>query len=249
MPNWVINSVSFEGKQERINELLEKIKGDDGVEVVDFNKIIPMPESLNIECGGRTDDGIELFLTAVNKDAPWFKRDWVTKLGVNLEELSEKLNKEKRYRAYRSCLPPEEIKKIEGYVELDKALEVGFKACCNMMEYGATTWYEWSIKNWGTKWGASESYLESPTSISFNTAWSAAIPVLAKLAQMYPDVEIDLEFADEDIGSNCGRVKFKGDIYDEEFFEYGEESVRFACELWGEDPEEYLEDEKEDEEE
>lgn len=254
MPNWVINQVEFKGKQERINELLERIKGDDvrgdgGEGVIDFNKIVPMPEALNIECGGSTDNGIELFLTAINKDAPWFERDWVTKLGVNLKELHEKLNFEKRFRSFNNCLTEDEIEKIRKYSDIDKLLETGFKACCNLMEYGATTWYEWCIKMWGTKWNASESYIESPTSISFNTAWGAAIPVLKKLAQMYPDVKIELKFADEDIGSNCGRVTFKGDSCDEEYFEYGEESVRFACDLWGFDPDEFLEeDESEDEE-
>ena len=38
-----------------------------------------------------------------------------------------------------------------------------------------------------------------------HTAWSAPIPVIKKLSEMYPNIELTLEFADEDLGQNCGR--------------------------------------------
>ena len=55
MPNWVKNIVEFSGSRERVRELLEFIRGDESP--IDFQKIIPMPEELNIEAGSRTDDG------------------------------------------------------------------------------------------------------------------------------------------------------------------------------------------------
>lgn len=40
--------------------------------------------------------------------------------------------------------------------------------------------------------------------IRFDTAWSTPIPVLLSLSKKYPDAVVELKYADEDIGSNCG---------------------------------------------
>ena len=62
MPNHIVNHISLHGDPQKIREMLEAIKSDKlGVGSVDFNKIIPMPESLNIEAGTRTDRGLKLY--------------------------------------------------------------------------------------------------------------------------------------------------------------------------------------------
>lgn len=48
MPNHVVNRINLEGDKEKIAEMLNAIKSEDyGIGSIDFNKIIPMPESLN----------------------------------------------------------------------------------------------------------------------------------------------------------------------------------------------------------
>ena len=54
-----MNRLRLEGDQNRIDELLKSVKGKDSV--LDFNRIIPMPESLNIEAGSRTDNGLKAY--------------------------------------------------------------------------------------------------------------------------------------------------------------------------------------------
>ncbi|MCX4357986.1 MAG: hypothetical protein OSJ43_17505, partial [Oscillospiraceae bacterium] len=54
-----MNRLRLEGDQNRIDELLKSVKGKDSV--LDFNKIIPMPESLNIEAGSRTERGLKAY--------------------------------------------------------------------------------------------------------------------------------------------------------------------------------------------
>ena len=63
---------------------------------------------------------------------------------------------------------------------------------------------------WGTKWNACEPTVDSPESASFETAWSFPEPIFLKLSSMFPEATIELTYADEDIGSNCGTVLFKG---------------------------------------
>lgn len=55
MPNYVVNQISVQGDPKEMQNMLEQIKNDDlGIGTVDFHKIIPMPESLDIEKGTRT---------------------------------------------------------------------------------------------------------------------------------------------------------------------------------------------------
>jgi len=70
---------------------------------------------------------------------------------------------------------------------------------------------DWSIDNWGTKWNAyGYDYLpHKEDAIVFNTAWSAVPQIIAKLSETYPEVTMDYCWADEDFGSNTGRLQFK----------------------------------------
>lgn len=104
-----------------------------------------------------------------------------------------------------------------------------------MEKYGNNNWYDWSVANWGTKWNSygydeSVDYSKNKDSLFFLTAWAAPHPVVAKLAEMFPDLTFEHEWADEDIGVNCGRrVYYDGELTDEYYPDYGKESVEFAA--------------------
>lgn len=71
----------------------------------------------------------------------------------------------------------------------------------------------------------------------FQTAWSAPHPVLEKLSEMFPDVKLEHEWADEDIGQNCGRCSYQnGEIIDGYVPESEKEAIEFACKMWEYDP-------------
>ncbi len=60
--------------------------------------------------------------------------------------------------------------------------------------------YEWCIENWGTKWNAmyvtrtANTLADGLQEIiyTFDTAWSPPIPVVAKMAEMFPTLEFEL---------------------------------------------------------
>lgn len=189
MPNHVTNIISFTGPAERIVELKNKIRGGEEGQAIDFNKIIPRPESLDITSGTVVDQGIAILLFQERGDSsqllkilnyPWAKAE-----NINTpEKLVDHLIK-------------------QGRVNLDEARI----ALDNLEKYGHQDWYSWSITNWGTKWNA-YSTSESDDTIMFDTAWSTPFPVIRKLSEMFPDVMINLQFADEDFGYNCGELTF-----------------------------------------
>lgn len=204
MPNHVTNILNFEGNSEQIHALLDKIKNDElGPGSIDFNKIIPMPDSLNIEAGSRTDDALYVCMAAWNPDGPDFGIPKVS--GEEYEKLVSMITKTKD----RQYFQPDEqrISRILKYTSLSDAISMGQVVISNYKQYGCGDWYHWCNKNWGTKWNAYEVYFDRETeSIRFLTAWDTPLPVIDQLSQMFPEVKIDLQWADEDIGYNVGRV-------------------------------------------
>lgn len=217
MPNHVNNIIKLTGDRKRIEELLEAVKADEiGIGSLDFNKVIPMPQSLDIPSGSATDRGYAKYMNFINL---------YTLVDVNA----------------LTSIPIISAAREEAYLEnepnVDRSeFELGKEAFQNEILYGARTWYEWCIENWGTKWNSYgyDSYDRSdPSTIGFHTAWSAPHPVLEKLAEMYPEVQFEHEWADEDIGFNCGRKIYDHGTCIENYLPEGEEATAFAMNLWG----------------
>ena len=62
MPNYVSNVLTLHGDPAQIRAMLEAIQYDDlGIGSVDFNKIIHMTESLDIESGSQTSTGLKAY--------------------------------------------------------------------------------------------------------------------------------------------------------------------------------------------
>lgn len=99
--------------------------------------------------------------------------------------------------------------------------------------YGRNNWYDWCLANWGTKsncYGYDNGVEMEDGKLKFLTAWSAPHPILEKLSQMYPDIKIEHEWADEDIGNNCGRyVYYDGERIEEYFPESQKDCLEFAA--------------------
>lgn len=223
MPNNIENIITLQGDEKKIREMLETIKNDDlSIGTIDFNKITGMPKRLDIEAGSRTKRGLDFYNGFIE----------VYTLGgtMNMDKLrSIPVKSEEIFLRQRT-----DIKRDEW--------ELGKTAWHNIRQYGAPTWYDWAINNWGTKWNA-YGYGEDAIDyhdgdmLYFQTAWAAPHPVLEKLSKMFPDIELEHEWADEDIGQNCGRYSYQNGERIEEYCPESEaEAVEFACKLWDYDP-------------
>ena len=222
MPNHVINILSFEGDKTKIRQMLEDIKDDEyGLHSVDFNKIIPMPPSLDLEASSRTQAGLAAYKDFID----------VYTLGgtINTEHLSDiPVASEQRFLKVRTDINHEDF-------------ALGKQAWNNLRQYGAATWYDWCYANWGTKWNAYGYDGYEPASmpddcIWFQTAWAEPKPVIEALARRYPDITIEHEWANEDLGEGCGRRVYENGDEIEEYYPKGEvESVEYAASVWNYD--------------
>lgn len=221
MPNHITNLLVIKGDENRVEELLSFVKGKE--EQFDFGKIIPMPESLHIVSGSNVDNAMAI----IRDDESYFSKmldyAWVKEEKIKtISQLKKRVLKN---------LSPDDLE--QGRIALD-----------NLKKYGHKDWYTWSIANWGTKWNAySVEYdLREKNKISFETAWSTPFPVMNKLAQIFNDLRIEVYFADEDLGSNCGLYVFENGILAMEYLPKDWEAYKFACTLKGiEDDEQIME--------
>ena len=107
-------------------------------------------------------------------------------------------------------------------------------------KYGASDWYEWRCRHWGTKWNACEDgtpHLEGTTYV-FDTAWSTPAEAIYLFSAKFPKVEFKVSYADEDFGYNCGVYFVKGGkpYEDEEISrDIENDPVGFAEIIWGQE--------------
>ena len=249
MPNNVTNEITFYGKPEDIQHVRALIKGHDGDEecrsAIDFDRLIPMPESLNIEAGSTTRDAISLYLTMSNPDMPYHDRKTIDckRLKAILTQLSEGVTFTSTCRA---TLSEDEIKQISTYKSVDDLMKLGETAVDNLMKYGAVSWYEWRWAHWGTKWNAYEQVDSDGDTIQFDTAWSMPEPILRKLAEICNEhnVQFNGQWINEDWRNDSGAfVMSDGSLM--VYRDMTEEDARERCkDLWNYDP---VEDENDEE--
>lgn len=162
MPNWVNNTIQCK------KEILLKYVNEKGC--LDFNKIIPMPESLILdECQPLQTQSVVCYRTK--------------KFTIKLDDLNH----------YQERCCKELIEAVQNGTckeDLDKMYLLGKRYIDNMRMYGAYTWYQWCIDNWGTKWNACHSDPIAKDSVDFDTAWSAPEPIFEKICELNPQEEI-----------------------------------------------------------
>ena len=228
MPNHVKNIIKMEGICN-----LPLFREEDGKKCFDFNTIIPMPESLNIESGSMTDECIIYYLTerctipvsCIGEEKLEKARQTVHNMFSKSDEWLRTVFERVMERAYKA-----------GESERSKMSQKGQTYVSNYEKYGCTTWYDWCCKFWGTKWNAYSNEQESEDTISFETAWSNPEPVMLKLSEMYPEATIEHWWADEDMGSNDGyRVYRGGEIVEGDYYDScSNEAYDTYIQCWGE---------------
>lgn len=214
MPNHVRNILQFGGDRSEIDRLLAHVKSQDSA--FDFNTIIPMPKTLDIVSGSRTNLGLEAVKYLDTGAVP----------GKHSHLLHW-------WRQEEPSLPLERY--IDILVERGQCdLNLGEVARDNLRDYGFSTWYDWCCENWGTKWNA-YSIETAEDSIAFDTAWAAPVVVIDRLAQLFPEVEIEHRWADEDTGSNCGHTTYhNGETAADWISDHSSEAYDVYVLCWGE---------------
>jgi hypothetical protein len=207
MPNWVRTRLTFNGDRSRIDELKTFVKSETKDEsgklytnLFDFNKVVPMPEELNISSSSSGEWGMRYILLNAKHSILWNDDD---------RSFMERMEKQKEKNPDR----------------FNEDIELGKKYMSNILKYGYKDWYDFcsSSDGWNTKWNACEVEWTDENQVEFETAWSFCFNVVIQLSKKFPDVAIEFSYADEGSGSNTGTGTIKdGEEIDCEYPEAGD---------------------------
>lgn len=214
MPNWTHNYVTIVGKD--AEAVVNYVKGD---RAVDFNKIIPMPDSIkNSPCmsGEYARDAEQYYGTMKARGhdpVQQWDKDGIPK---HLKAKEIAYNKDREYYLAQE----EKEDDVIGIVAMEKQAhsmtysDMMRNYLVSIRDTGCVDWYWWCINNWGTKWNASEPVAEvldgNKAVLEFHTAWSAPRSIFKALAEKFHDVTFEVEAYYEDGGKLFGKCYWNG---------------------------------------
>lgn len=68
------------------------------------------------------------------------------------------------------------------------------------MKFNGDHWYDWNVRNWGTKWDACDATLDrddTELAYNFSTAWSPAEGAFKAMVRQHPDLEFEFHCTEE----------------------------------------------------
>lgn len=205
MPNWAYNELIFKYKED-FDNVIEKYTKDNNL---DFNTIVPLPESLATTDGyGKVRHIKNIAIYLINSYPELIKSPNET--GTTL-----RLIKELCYNA--DIIDVEMVILVQKYIDKYKDNEISYtdedvadgkKALYNIIHYGYFDWHKWSLDNWETKWNACECIINPKTlSIYWTTAWSPTVKIANEIAKSckYP---VYYRYAEEQFTEYVGEYLF-----------------------------------------
>lgn len=127
---------------------------------------------------------------------------------------------------------PQELMDAVANFEVNEAM---------VAKYGFSSWYDWSIANWGTKWDVSLENVErqDPNTVTaaFDSAWAPPIDAYVKLCAL--GFEVEAMYYEPGM---CFVGKFVGNEDDsfDDCIEYGGATADTVRELIGEELDDYF---------
>lgn len=206
MPRHIYNTIKF--KKEDREKFTKYMKGGN----LDFNKIIPMPKEFD-KMGGDHGEVEE-----IAKEWKEFTKD-VEITGLNVDKYIKKFRNavKKNPEKYPESAKSVNLKTIKNEWEEVSVPNFQYQMyrTAGEVKYGFSSWYDWSISNWGTKWNACKTDLDEEC-LFFKTAWSTPLPIFRKIAELNPDTWFQVEYCDEFDDENSGIIEYKPKFFPNE---------------------------------
>lgn len=233
----VSNKLSVKGNKKEIAEFIRYIKNEG--EVLDFDKLIPMPEDLKSEMSLDIKATIHYFaqcytgahrvcaLKMIKMNDPVLYDAYFAKYDNMSDQEFIEATKE-----FEKDFEPDDLAKEHGLLSLD---DFGYMRVIHDDTYEPYSWYQWRNDYWGTSNNAINCRIVKSTKhsavVMFDTFWGRPIPILRKLSTMYPNLHFSLLFSDEDM-----RIYGK-DLYRNNKAKFGayntlREIRKFAMSIW-----------------
>lgn len=213
MPNYVTNRVQMKGIADEDCLYSKRNIDDDIAGDFDFNRLVRFPAELYYTTSPSCIDDVfnDMNISPIEIDALY------NKLKADYSIIPDKIIDKHKYEFIRDSLSCSfTLKDVYKDKPIEEVKKIAARVICNYIhcikEYGCTNWYDWRLKNWGTKWNAMDTFLVDDDIIEFNTAWDAPIPIFKALSKKFPNKEIITDSADEGANFVIGTKLLNGNI-------------------------------------
>jgi hypothetical protein len=210
MPNWCVNQVDVSGDETEVARLIEFVKG--GGDAFDFAKIVPPPDSPFYSISDKQNH-FQCGCVPVYVELPHLPEV----VSYTDKDGNDVMRKQGEWQV--DGLPIQKVMENNGTIQMyADAMFGGSKVCPVHGKAENSThpdwWYNWNVKNWGTKWNCSEVWHDRTTeeiteagrtSYNFDTAWSPSERVIAALAALFPTLAITHRYCE-------GGMSYAGEV-------------------------------------
>lgn len=194
MPNHVTHKVTVSGTSRSVEAFFNTHFAGENL---DFNTILPMPEILRDTVDSSLVKDILIGLIgpqAVSSDRVLVVHStWESFLVEHNQVYATNLSTQEEFLAWA-------IQRANNLGYSDALAQAEQRAQA-YRETGYHSWYKWATKNWKTKWNAYSGRCDpADGTFEFDTAWDSPVPVLDRLANLYPELSFGVNAIDEGLG-------------------------------------------------
>jgi len=177
MPNHVFNSLNVSGDDKVLKRFIKMAAETESGEKEDF-------------ATGKMEKYSAHRHISFNKFIPMPKELDITSDGM-VNYLSNPFSGKTPIEQIVDSIKKADAKTVKNFVQ----------AILNLNKYGHCSWYEWNVAHWGTKWNAYDinepEIVKGSATYHFNTAWSPPIPVVKRMAEIFPALRFELVYEEE----------------------------------------------------
>lgn len=202
MPNWVTNRLTISGDKETLDELQAQMATPYETEHYNYkdNKVVPSITSGEFLLWNaiRPID-LEAYYERAKREKQIEERNNPTK---PVEDLTPDVVAEKIKKAIAD-MPPIGSEEFQSDIAgIMAEMQVGMD------------WYNWNVRNWGTKWELSDVSLDRTDrelTYYMESAWSPPVEAINNLAKQYPTLTFTIKSLDENSCFACELGWTKGE--------------------------------------
>lgn len=188
MPNWCSNHVSIMGNPEQLTAFILAASSNNSD--LSLESLFPCPQSLRDAPAGSDEVYYDIVHGELSKFAGY---SWIP------AEIKNDRDALMSFLTNRSG------------ITIEKGREIADLIKHNLETYGVSNWYDWCVKNWGTKWdieGEGSRLADDHASYTFQSAWSPPVEAFVTISKSFPELTFDLEYFESGM-SFMGRVEIR----------------------------------------
>lgn len=227
------NELHLSGSQPDIERLISSIMNP-SYQMIDFARILPVPDELASLPAGMSRVKIDCYLTAVNPNTADYRLE-----KLPADEYDRRFRLVKEYYSnndgYNHCITGNYLYPTVSYFADGKRM-----ADC-LRKFGAPNWSDWCNQNWGQLTNSHICETE-PNKWRFLTTDYPSVNVVGKLAELNPDVRIYHRWASL-YSRNAGSCLYENGILaaEQKFTPFSDEAMSMEGTLFSESSIDYCE--------